>query len=76
MMSYRSYTTPINPANYKMFKEELTRGQHVVVSGVHNNLSKTLWEPAAFSRDFGYDKSDLVNCVNDEIVADATVGYM
>lgn len=59
---------PMNPGNYKVFTEQWKRGQPVIVSDVLKNLDKDLWRPEAFSRDFGEDKNDLINCLNGNIV--------
>lgn len=50
--------------NFKIFQDQWKRGQPVLVSDVSKHLSKDLWTPDAFSRDFGDEKNDLVNCMN------------
>jgi len=55
---------PTNAANYAIFKDQWKRGQPVMVSGVTQNMDKSLWHPDSFARDFGDEKNDLVNCLN------------
>lgn len=54
--------------NFKIFQEQWKRGQPVLVSEVSNHLNMDLWRPESFSRDFGEDKNDLVNCMNGNLV--------
>lgn len=59
---------PSHPDNLKIFQEQWKRGQPVICSDVHKRLNKNLWTPEAFSREFGEDKSDLINCMSGNIV--------
>lgn len=54
---------PGNPQNFRPFQEQWKRGQPVIVSGVSAALNAGLWCPESFSRDFGEQRNDLVNCV-------------
>ncbi|XP_022919363.2 probable JmjC domain-containing histone demethylation protein 2C isoform X1 [Onthophagus taurus] len=54
--------------NTKIFQDQWKRGQPVLVSDVTKHLSKDLWTPEAFIRDFGEDKNDLINCLTGNLV--------
>lgn len=47
--------------------------QPVLVSGIHKRLKSELWLPEAFSREFGDQDVDLVNCRNCSIISDVKV---
>ncbi|KAJ8348396.1 hypothetical protein SKAU_G00269850 [Synaphobranchus kaupii] len=64
---------PGNSNNWKIFRECWKQGQPVLVAGVHRNLKACLWRPEAFSREFGDQDVDLVNCRNCAIVSDIKV---
>jgi [histone H3]-dimethyl-L-lysine9 demethylase len=53
-----------HPSNYKIFQEQWKRGQPVIVSSVTKRLKSDLWHPNAFSREFGEEKFDLINCIS------------
>lgn len=57
-----------NPGNLQMFQEQWKRGQPVIVSGVGHKLSKDLWSPESFSRDFGSKSNNLINCMSNKVV--------
>lgn len=59
---------PLNVDNINIFQEQWKRGQPVIVSKVSNSLNMDLWRPEAFSRDFGEDANDLINCMTGSIV--------
>ena len=40
----------------------------MIVSDVGKLLKENTWTPAAFSKDFGEKKVDLINCLNGKIV--------
>ena len=42
--------------------------QPVLVSNCHKHQDKKLWNPEAFSKDFGKNQNDLVNCRNGVII--------
>lgn len=44
-------------------------GRPVIVSGVGCNLNPSLWLPKSFSRDFGNQKNDLINCVTSNVIS-------
>lgn len=50
-----------------------SRVQPVLVSGIHKRLNGDLWRPDAFSREFGEQDVDLVNCRNCAIISDVKV---
>ncbi|XP_059612065.1 probable JmjC domain-containing histone demethylation protein 2C isoform X2 [Phlebotomus argentipes] len=60
---------PAAPNNIKIFQEQWRRAQPVLVSDVAKRLTPDLWLPESFSRDFGDEKNDLVNCLNGKLVA-------
>ncbi|XP_041049289.1 lysine-specific demethylase 3B-like [Carcharodon carcharias] len=64
---------PSNKNNWKIFRECWKQGQPVLVSGVHKKLNSALWKPEAFSREFGDQEVDLVNCRNCAIISDVKV---
>uniref|UniRef100_A0A4W3JU89 Lysine-specific demethylase n=1 Tax=Callorhinchus milii TaxID=7868 RepID=A0A4W3JU89_CALMI len=64
---------PSNKNNWKIFRECWKQGQPVLVSGVHKKLNTALWKPEAFSREFGDQEVDLVNCRNCAIISDVKV---
>ena len=53
-----------------IFQEQWKRGQPVLVSHVGNKLSSSLWHPESFSRDFGDQINDLINCSSGDIISD------
>lgn len=59
---------PAAPNNIKIFQEQWRRSQPVLVSDVAKRLTPDLWLPESFSRDFGEEKNDLVNCLNGKLV--------
>lgn len=61
-------TDPMHAGNYKPFQDQWKRGQPVLVSDVSTILDKNLWSPESFSRDFGEERVDLVNCASGLVV--------
>lgn len=59
---------PTDPNNLKIFQQQWKRGQPVVVSKVDKCLNMDLWRPESFSKDFGEDANDLVNCLTGTLV--------
>lgn len=59
---------PTDANNLKIFQEQWKRGQPVLVSHVDECLNMNLWRPESFSRDFGEDANDLVNCLTGTLV--------
>lgn len=57
-----------NENNLKIFQQQWKRGQPVIVSHVDKCLNIDLWRPESFSRDFGEDANDLVNCLTGTLV--------
>lgn len=47
--------------------------QPVLVSGIEKRLKSHLWQPEAFSKEFGDQDVDLVNCRNCAIISDVKV---
>ena len=45
----------------------------MLVSGIHKRLKGNLWQPDAFSKEFGDQDVDLVNCRNCSIISDVKV---
>ena len=43
------------------------------MSGIHKRLKADLWRPEAFSKEFGNQDVDLVNCRNCAIISDVKV---
>uniref|UniRef100_A0A3Q0SMD2 Lysine-specific demethylase n=1 Tax=Amphilophus citrinellus TaxID=61819 RepID=A0A3Q0SMD2_AMPCI len=64
---------PSNSNNWKIFRECWKQGQPVLVSGIHKRLKSELWRPEAFSKEFGDQDVDLVNCRNCAIISDVKV---
>lgn len=61
------YIRPKNPLDLeseKIFWKQWKRGNPIVVSEVSNHLNLKLWTPEAFSKQFGNDTNDIVDCVN------------
>lgn len=61
---------PKSDINYTIFQEQWKRGQPVLVSDVGNKLSSSLWHPESFSRDFGDQINDLINCTTGNVISD------
>lgn len=59
---------PMLEGNIAPFQEQWKRGQPIIVSQVSTHLNMDLWRPEAFSRDFGEDANDLVNCMTGTLV--------
>lgn len=59
---------PSYEGSYDLFKDLWKRGQPIVVSKVAEKLDKNLWSPEAFLKDFGHQRSDLVNCMTGKVV--------
>ncbi|XP_003747085.1 lysine-specific demethylase 3A [Galendromus occidentalis] len=51
-----------NKSNVELFQEQWNRGQPIMVAHVSEVLDMNLWHPDAFLRDFGEQKSSLVDC--------------
>ncbi|KAE8286033.1 Lysine-specific demethylase 3B [Larimichthys crocea] len=64
---------PSNSNNWKIFRECWKQGQPVLVSGIDKRLNSHLWRPDAFSKEFGDQDVDLVNCRNCAIISDVKV---
>ncbi|XP_068596118.1 lysine-specific demethylase 3B [Brachionichthys hirsutus] len=64
---------PSNSNNWKIFRECWKQGQPVLVSGIDKRLNGNLWRPNAFSKEFGDQIVDLVNCRNCAIISDVKV---
>uniref|UniRef100_H3CYU2 Lysine-specific demethylase n=1 Tax=Tetraodon nigroviridis TaxID=99883 RepID=H3CYU2_TETNG len=64
---------PSNSNNWKIFRECWKQGQPVLVSGIDKRLKSHLWQPEAFSKEFGDQDVDLVNCRNCAIISDVKV---
>lgn len=56
--------------NILIFQDQWKRGQPVLVSDVGKNLNSSLWHPKSFSRDFGHQKNDLINCTTSKVISD------
>ena len=61
-------TDPSHPGNDEIFHDQWQRGQPVLISNVLENLQRELWVPQAFSKEFGKEKSDLINCMTGNLV--------
>lgn len=59
---------PVDPKNLKIFQQQWKRGQPVIVSHVDKCLNMDIWRPESFSRDFGEDANDLINCLTGALV--------
>lgn len=59
---------PTHAGNLKIFQDQWSRGQPVIVSDVTDSLDMSIWRPESFSRDFGEDANDLVNCMTGTLV--------
>lgn len=57
-----------HPDNLALFQEQWKRGQPILVKGVDERLSKELWHPDAFCRDFGEVRNDLIDCRTGAII--------
>lgn len=53
---------PRNKGNLKMFQQQWRRGQPVLVSNCHKRMTRNLWLPETFAKEFGDIENDLVNC--------------
>lgn len=54
---------PMHMSNLKVFQDQWSRGKPVLVSGVTDSLDMNIWQPESFSKDFGEDINEFVNCV-------------
>ncbi|TSN67074.1 putative JmjC domain-containing histone demethylation protein 2C [Bagarius yarrelli] len=54
--------------NQRLFKENWTQEQPVLVSGLHRSLNADFWKPEHFSREFSALHSDLYNCRDGSII--------
>ncbi|KAL4148750.1 hypothetical protein QTP88_002914 [Uroleucon formosanum] len=61
---------PKSDINYTIFQEQWRRGQPVLVSDVGNKLNSSLWHPESFSRDFGNQINDLIDCTTSNVISD------
>lgn len=59
---------PMDSNNLKIFQQQWKRGQPVIISHVDKCLNMDLWRPESFSRDFGEDANDLINCLTGTLV--------
>ncbi|CAH1784257.1 unnamed protein product, partial [Owenia fusiformis] len=53
---------PKHPGNFKLFQQQWRKGQPVLCSAVHQQMNRELWNPTAFSEQFGHIENDVVNC--------------
>lgn len=53
---------PQHAGNLKAFQYHWSTGRPVLVSNVNKNLDMNLWQPHLFSKDFGNELVDLVDC--------------
>lgn len=60
---------PSHPGNDVIFHDQWQRGQPVLISNVLENFQRELWVPQAFSKEFGDEKSDLINCMTGNLVS-------
>ncbi|XP_049320800.1 probable JmjC domain-containing histone demethylation protein 2C isoform X1 [Astyanax mexicanus] len=51
-----------NSNNWKLFRECWSKGQPVLVSGVHKKLNASLWKAESFNQEFADHQGDLLNC--------------
>ncbi len=61
-------TDPSHPENVKLFQDQWIRGLPVVVANVHKKLNMDIWNPKAFSVEFGHLLNDVVNTKSGKIV--------
>lgn len=59
---------PNNAKNLQIFQDQWKRKQPILVSNVNKCLNSDLWRPESFSRDFGDDANDLINCLTGTLV--------
>ncbi|MBN3305579.1 KDM3A demethylase, partial [Amia calva] len=64
---------PTHKNNWNFFRECWKQGQPVMVSGMHKVLNEALWRPETFSKEFGDQEVELVNCRTSTVLP-ATVG--
>ena len=53
---------PRHKGNLKLFQQQWRRAQPVLVSNCHKRMTRNLWMPDTFAREFGNLENDLVNC--------------
>ncbi|KAL7869804.1 hypothetical protein AOLI_G00137920 [Acnodon oligacanthus] len=61
-----------NSNNWKLFRECWSKGQPVLVSGVHKKLNASLWKSESFNQEFADHQGDLVNC-RDSVVSNSGI---
>ena len=54
---------PASSYNMDLFQQQWRRGQPVLVSKCHRQLSERLWTPRSFGEEFGEVENDLINCL-------------
>lgn len=59
---------PLHLKNEDFFHDQWQRGQPVLISNVLQLLDRKLWLPQSFSQEFGKERSDLINCMNGNLV--------
>lgn len=59
---------PSHPDNLEIFQQQWKIGRPVIVSNMDTRLDMDLWKPKSFSRDFGGNKINLINCLTDDDV--------
>lgn len=57
-------STHLNRITWKIFQDQWKRGQPVMVSNSHEHLNMAQWTPESFSKDYGNDKIDSIDCLN------------
>ena len=53
---------PRHKGNLKLFQQQWRRAQPVLVSNCHKRMTRNLWMPDTFAREFGDIENELVNC--------------
>ena len=57
-------TEPAAAGAVRLFRDQWRRGQPVLCSGVGARLDAALWSPDSFTRDFGDEQTETVDCTS------------
>jgi hypothetical protein len=61
--------------DYMLFQNQWERGVPVIVANANRNMNREIWKPEYFSKRFGNDKHEMVNCANGAVINRVAMKY-
>lgn len=59
---------PQNAGNIKLFQQQWSNSQPIIVSNCHHQLNSQMWSPEAFLSEFGGQTNSLIDCSNNMVL--------